>query len=60
LIATIDRIDNTIGHTESNIVPACIRCNLIRKAMPHSAWMCLVPGLKEARNKKLFGDWIGR
>jgi hypothetical protein len=57
---TIDRIDNAIGHTESNVVPACIRCNLIRKAMPHSAWMCLVPGLKEARKKKLFGDWTGK
>ena len=57
---TLDRINNEIGHIESNVVSACIRCNLIRKAMPHAAWLCLLPGLKEAREKGLFGSWIGR
>lgn len=57
---TLDRVNNDVGHVENNVVPACIRCNLIRKAMPYEAWICLVPGLKEARKKKLFGDWLGR
>lgn len=57
---TLDRIDNSIGHIESNVVPACIRCNLIRRAMPYEAWICLLPGLREARKRKLFNEWIGR
>jgi hypothetical protein len=57
---TLDRIDNKIGHIESNVIPACIRCNLIRKAMPYEAWILLVPGLKEAKKNGAFGEWIGR
>jgi 5-methylcytosine-specific restriction endonuclease McrA len=57
---TVDRIDNNIGHLQNNVVAACIRCNLIRKAMPYEAWLCLLPGLKEAREKKLFADWLGK
>lgn len=57
---TLDRVNNNIGHIESNVVPACIRCNLIRKAMPYEAWICLLPGLKEALQKDLFGVWLGK
>lgn len=57
---TLDRIDNTIGHFRSNVVPACIRCNYARGAMPYKAWLCLVPGLRAAREQGLFGDWTGR
>lgn len=57
---TLDRVNNEIGHTENNVLPACIRCNLIRKAMPYEAWLCLIAGLKEAKEKKLFGDWLGK
>jgi len=57
---TLDRIDNSLGHLQSNVVPACIRCNYARRAMPHKAWLCLVPGMREARGKGLFGDWTGR
>jgi hypothetical protein len=57
---SLDRIDNTIGHTVRNVVPACLRCNFARGGMPYEAWLCLVPGLKEARKRGLFGDWLGK
>lgn len=56
---TLDRIDNDKGHVHTNVLPACIRCNFLRKTMPYDAWMCLVPGLREARLKGLFGAWTG-
>jgi hypothetical protein len=57
---TLDRVDNSVGHVQSNVVPACIRCNYTRRSMPHPAWMCLVQGMREAREKGLFGVWTGR
>jgi hypothetical protein len=57
---TLDRIDNSIGHVQSNVVAACIRCNYARRNMPHAAWLCLLPGLRKARRLNLFGDWTGR
>lgn len=55
---TLDRIDNSIGHIESNVVPACIRCNLIRRHIPYEAWLCMLPGIREAREKGLFEGWV--
>lgn len=57
---TLDRIDNALGHTQENVIQACIRCNLIRKDMPYQAWIELTPTLCLIRQKNLFGDWIGR
>jgi len=57
---TVDRINNDIGHITTNVVPACIRCNYTRRDMPYEAWLCLAPGLKEAREKGLFGNWTAR
>lgn len=57
---TLDRIDNTLGHLQSNVVPACIRCNYLRRDMPYQAWQKLVPAIKAAREQNLFGDWTGR
>ena len=57
---TLDRIDNATGHTQSNVNPSCIRCNYARGAMPYQAWLCLVPGMREAREKGLFLAWTGR
>ena len=57
---TLDRIDNDKGHTKDNVVPACIRCNYTRKNMPHEAWLLVAKGMREAREKGLFGSWTGR
>lgn len=57
LLMTMDRVDNSRGHTKNNVVPACIRCNYMRKDMPMEAWNFLVPYIKQAKEKGLFGDW---
>jgi hypothetical protein len=57
---TLDRIDNTKGHTQDNVVPACIRCNYTRKDMPYEAWLIVAKGMQEARERNLFGGWTGR
>ena len=55
---TIDRIDNSKGHTRNNVLPACLRCNLIRGCMPYKAWMTIVPNVKFAFEQGLFEDWM--
>jgi len=57
---SLDRIDNDRGHTEDNVVPACLRCNYTRKNMPYEAWLILAPAMRDARIRGLFGDWTGR
>jgi hypothetical protein len=32
---SLERIDNSIGHTKTNVVIACLHCNLTRKTMYH-------------------------
>jgi hypothetical protein len=56
---TADRIDNNLGHLQSNVNPACIRCNVIRGKMPYVAWMLIIPLVREARIQGLFGEWDG-
>ena len=56
---TADRVDNSIGHTPQNVVPACIRCNYARRDMPYEAWLLIAPAMKVARDSGLFGDWTG-
>lgn len=54
---TLDRVDNTRGHTKDNVVTACCRCNHARGDMPYDAWLCLVDGMRKARLAGLFGQW---
>jgi len=54
---TLDRRDNDKGYVEDNVVPACIRCNLIRGDMPYEAWMRIIPELRAAREDGLFKEW---
>lgn len=56
---TLDRIDNSVGHTWDNVNVACYRCNVLRRDMPYEAWMHIVPTIREARIKGLFGSWTG-
>lgn len=55
---TIDRMDNSLGHVQTNVVPACIRCNLLRRDMPYAAWLILVPAIRQAREQGAFRAWI--
>lgn len=56
---TLDRIDNNVGHLVTNVVPCCLRCNYIKRDIPHAAWLIMAPAVKEAIEKGLFGDWDG-
>lgn len=57
---TLDRLDNSLGHTKANVLPACIRCNYARGNMPFEAWQFLVAGMRSAREAGAFGSWVGR
>jgi len=57
---SLDRIDNSKGHTVDNVVPACIRCNTIRGSMPYDAWLRIAPAIRKTRKAGLFGSWVGR
>ena len=57
---TLDRIDNDKGHLRSNVVPACIRCNYVRRNMPYEAWIKIAPAIREVRVLGLFGTWTSR
>lgn len=55
----LDRVDNTRGHVQDNVVAACRRCNMTRGDMPIEAWRYLAPGMRSAREAGVFGSWIG-
>lgn len=54
---TLDRVDNSKGHLKSNVLPACERCNFIRRDMPFDAWVVVSAGVKKANDLGLFGSW---
>lgn len=56
---TLDRINNSKGHTFDNVLPACYRCNIVRGSMPYQAWVYLAHAMRSARIEGLFGDWTG-
>ncbi len=56
---TLDRIDNSLGHLQLNVRSACLRCNYLRRDVPYAAWLELVPSVRSAREKGLFGEWTG-
>ena len=55
---TLDRIDNTIGHLKSNVVPSCHRCNMVRGNMPIAAWEIIAGAMRRAREEGCFGNWM--
>ena len=52
---TLDRIDNDLGHLQTSVVIACIRCNYARRDMPYQAWLVVAPAMRAARQTGLFG-----
>lgn len=57
---TLDRKDNSLGHLQNNVVPACIRCNYFRGDVPFAAWVHVAPAVKEAVELGLFSNWTGQ
>jgi hypothetical protein len=56
---TLDRVDNSIGHIKSNVVPACTRCNYTRRDMPYEAWLLIAKSMRKAREAGMFDNWTG-
>jgi hypothetical protein len=56
---SLDRVDNSRGHTKDNVQVACERCNYVRRDMPFDAWLIVAAGMRAAREANLFGDWNG-
>jgi len=54
---TLDRKDNAVGHVPDNVVPACSRCNYVRRDMPERVWLMLAPAMRAAVAAGAFGDW---
>jgi len=54
---TLDRKDNSLGHVQANVMPACLRCNYMRGSMPYAAWELIVPVLHSIREQGHFEDW---
>lgn len=54
---SLDRINNSLGHLQSNVNACCRRCNWLRRDMPYEAWLRLVPTIKQIAVEGLFGDW---
>lgn len=55
---TLDRIDNSLSHNIENVIPSCLRCNIIRGSMPYEAWLIIANSVKVVNNLGLFGDWM--
>ena len=36
---TLDRIDNSIGHTNDNVIICCLKCNLERRCKNSNAFL---------------------
>lgn len=60
ILMTLDRVENTIGYVPDNVVPCCIRCNIMKADMPKDAWLQLAPQVRAVREAGLFLNWIGR
>jgi hypothetical protein len=60
LLMTLDRIDNFKGHTKDNVQAACIRCNYLRRDIPYTVWMAIVPTIKASKDAGLLDTWSGR
>jgi hypothetical protein len=53
----LDRIDNSLGHSENNVRPCCEKCNNILGDIPDSAKVLLKDGLTLIQQKGLLEQW---
>lgn len=57
-VITLDRVDNSKGHVQGNVNPACVLCNSTRSNMCYEAWILVAKGMQQARDAGLFNGWI--
>lgn len=55
---TLDRINNTKGHLKTNVIPACVNCNLTRGNMPYKAWLIVAKAMRRVRESGLLSGWV--
>ena len=53
----LDRKDNSIGHTKTNIIPSCYKCNMILSDLPFEAKLVLREGMRKLCESGLIDDW---
>lgn len=54
---SLDRIDNSKGHTKDNVRACCARCNYARGDMPYEAWLLFTDAMKKATQTGLLDNW---
>lgn len=54
---TLDRIDNGKGHLKTNVVPACLSCNIMRGTFPYEAWLIVAKAIRHVRSEGLLDGW---
>lgn len=57
---SLDRINNSLGHIKSNVLPSCDNCNLTRGTMPYEAWLLVAKTIRKARKLGLLAGWNRR
>jgi hypothetical protein len=54
----VDRKDNTIGHTYSNALPCCHKCNYLLSDLPMEAKEILKISLTKIKQLKIIEKWV--
>lgn len=54
----VDRIDNTLGHTLSNSLPCCHKCNYLLSDLPMEAKEIMKESLTRINNLKIIDKWV--
>lgn len=54
----LDRKESSEGHTQENVVPCCMQCNMILGDLPYVIKEMLQDGLRKARAEGHLGLWI--
>ena len=54
----LDRIDNTLPHLLSNVVPSCWRCNWTKSNLPINSFIDWIKQIKQNFNKIEVSKWV--
>lgn len=59
-VMSLDRVDLTKGHLQSNVIASCDNCNLTRGTMPYEAWLLVAKAVRNVRDAGLLAGWNRR